>query len=80
MRRVRAIVCGGAVLVGLVLFPAVASAAPGDTPAGSGGGCRANGQAISGAARTVPVPFGQIVRGSAPIADDNAAFFAALCG
>ncbi|MHA6785701.1 hypothetical protein ACVGOW_32585 [Pseudonocardia saturnea] len=77
----RAIVCAGAVTASLVLLPGVASAAsPSDTPAGTGGGCKENGQAISGAAQTVPVPFGQIVRGNAPIADDNAAFFGVFCG
>jgi hypothetical protein len=77
----RAIVCAGAVTASLVLLPAVASASPpSDTPAGTGGGCKTNGQTISDAARSVPGPFGQFVRGSAPIADDNAAFFSDLCG
>ena len=82
----------GAAVASLALLPGVAnadqpspppgqsaSAPPSGTPAGSGGGCKANGQAISGAAQTVPVPFGQIVSGNAPIADDNAAFFTVLC-
>ena len=70
-----------AIAAGLVLLaPASAYAAgpPATTPAGTGGGCAANGQAISGAAMG-PGAFGQIVRGAAPIADQNAAFFTALC-
>lgn len=65
-----------AAAVGLVvLAPAAASAS--DTPAGTGGGCKENGQAVAGAARG-PDPFGQFVRTQAPIADDVAGFFA-LC-
>jgi hypothetical protein len=80
MRTVRAIVCAGAVTASLVLLPAVASASPpSDTPAGTGGGCKKNGQTVSELARGVLFPFGQTVRGSAPIADDNAAFFGDLC-
>ena len=69
----------GAVLtLGLVLAaPAVASAAP-DTPAGTGGGCKENGQAIAGAA-SGPGAFGQFVRRNVPIAQDNARFFTELC-
>jgi hypothetical protein len=71
----------GAVLpLGLVLAPAVASAEPPTTTPGQSvvQGCRRNGQAISGAA-SGPGAFGRTVRGAAPIADQNAAFFAALC-
>ena len=58
---------------------AAAGGPPTGTPAGTGGGCRENGQAIATVARLVG-PFGQIVRTSAPIADDNATFFATICG
>ena len=72
----------GAVLaLGVVVFtPDVASAEPPTTTPGQSGeqGCRENGQAISGAA-SGPGAFGRTVRGAAPIADQNAAFFAALC-
>jgi hypothetical protein len=72
----------GAVLaLGVVVFtPATASAEPPSTTPGQSGvqGCRENGQAISGAA-SGPGAFGQQVRGAAPIADENAAFFTALC-
>jgi hypothetical protein len=61
----------------------VASAAgpPTATPAGTGGGCAANGHTIAGAAQGL-TPFGEIVRDAAPIADDNAAFFSSplICG
>ena len=73
----------GAVLaLGLVvLAPATASAEPPATTPGQSGvsGCAANGAAISGGA-SGPGTFGEIVRGFAPIADENAAFFTALCG
>ncbi len=73
----------GAVLtLGLVvLAPATAGAAgtPTTTPGQSGvSGCAANGAVISGAAGG-PGVFGQMVRGAAPIADENAAFFALFC-
>jgi len=65
----------------VILAPAAASADPPDTPGQSGEqGCRENGQAISGAASDEENrPFGEMVRQIAPIADDNAAFFGALC-
>jgi hypothetical protein len=72
----------GAVLaLGVVVFtPATAMAEPPTTTPGQSGvsGCAENGQAISGAARGED-PFGQTVRQNAPIADENAAFFSALC-
>jgi hypothetical protein len=67
--------------MGLVAFaPAHASAAgpPTTTPAGTGGGCAANGDAISGFAKGA-VGFGSIVRDNAPIADENALFFTRFC-
>jgi hypothetical protein len=63
----------------LVLCPAAAQAEPPVTPAGTGGGCKDNGQAVAGFART-PGPFGaDLVRGSAPIAPLNALFFETFC-
>jgi hypothetical protein len=63
----------------VVLAPATASAEPPNTPGQAGvQGCRDNGQAISGAA-SGPGNFGEVVRANAPIADENAAFFRALC-
>ncbi len=60
----------GAVLaVGfLLLAPATAGAAgpPTDTPAGTGGGCAANGAAISGRAASASGDFGEMVRVAAP--------------
>lgn len=67
-----------AVMLALGGGNAAAGGPPPDTPAGTGGGCRENGQAIATIARLIG-PFGQLVRTSAPIADDNAAFFAAIC-
>jgi hypothetical protein len=67
--------------LGVVVFtPAAAMAEPSTTTPGQSGeqGCRENGQAISGAA-SGPGNFGEIVRENAPIADENAAFFDALC-
>ncbi len=72
---------GAVVTVGLALLaPVAANAAPPTTTPGQSGvqGCRENAEAISGAARAER-PFGQTVRGAAPIADDNAAFFALFC-
>ena len=64
----------------LVLLPTAAAAQgpPASTPAGTGGGCQENGQAVSFAARGEG-PFGQFVRGQAPIADDIAVFFQLFC-
>jgi hypothetical protein len=64
-----------------VAVPGVTSAAEGPpptTPAGTGGGCATNGRVIATAAQTLG-PFGQLVRGSAPIADENARFFTMFC-
>jgi hypothetical protein len=63
----------------LLLSPAAAHAAPSGTPAGTGGGCRENGQAIAGSAQALQ-PFGAVVRQETPIAPLNAMFFATLCG
>jgi hypothetical protein len=69
---------GGALLVTVLGGPSTALAAGQAT--GGGAGCKANGQAVATAARTVQ-PFGRaVVKNSAPIADDVAAFKAALCG
>jgi len=67
--------------LGLVLLaPTAASAEPPTTPGQSGvQGCRANGQAVSNFA-SGPGAFGQVVRGNAPIADENVLFFTLLCG
>lgn len=62
----------------LVVFPTAAHADPPGTPAGTGGGCRANGQAVSENARDLQ-PFGDLVRQNAPIAPLNALFFMRLC-
>lgn len=82
MVRTRAIIGGTVLALSVVLAPGAAAAAtpgpPGDTPGGGPGGCRANGQAISGAA-SAPGAFGEIVRTAAPIADENAEFFQAFC-
>lgn len=84
MERVRRAFAVAAAAAGLVLLPTgVAHAAspgspPPGTPAGTGGGCQQNGQAVSGATRTL-APFGTFVRTQAPIADDNAAFFTDFC-
>ena len=69
-----------AVGLGLVLWsgPAGAVGPPDQTPAGTGGGCAKNGQAIASGAREAGA-FGATVRTFAPIADENAAFFGALC-
>jgi hypothetical protein len=70
----------GAVLTaGLVLLaPGTAGAAP-VTPAGSGGGCKANGQEVASNAQEFR-PFGRnVVQNFAPIAPLNAAFFTAFC-
>ena len=81
---VRRWTAGAALAVGFVLLaPATASAAPPDTTPGQSGvsGCAANGAAISGAAQALPPgAFGQMASGAAPIADENALFFGALCG
>jgi hypothetical protein len=73
----------GAVLgMGLVvLAPAAAHAAgpPATTPGQSGvHGCSDNGQIIADVAND-PGAFGAVVRQGAPIADENAAFFALFC-
>ncbi|WP_336031167.1 hypothetical protein [Geodermatophilus sp. FMUSA9-8] len=68
----------GLLALGLVLAaPATASAAP-DTPAGTGGGCAANGQAVATAAGG-GAAFGQFVSGNAPIAPFVADFFETYC-
>jgi hypothetical protein len=64
------------VAVVLLAAPAAAQGPPDETPAG--GGCRENGEAVSGFAR-MPGAFGQFVQSNAPIADDNAAFFVLFC-
>ena len=64
------------VAVLLLAAPAAAQGPPSETP--TGGGCQENGEAIAGAA-IVFRPFGQVVRGNAPIADENAAFFDLFC-
>lgn len=64
----------------LVLSPTAAHADPPDTPAGTGGGCRENGQEVAGNARELR-PFGAtVVSGNAPIAPLNAVFFKMFCG
>ena len=73
--------CAGLVATAaLVLLPTAAAAQgpPEATPAGTGGGCQANGQAVSSAARGEG-PFGQFVRTQDPIADDIAGFFQLYC-
>jgi hypothetical protein len=55
-----------------------AAAPPPSTPGDTEGGCKENGQAISGAAQSLN-PFGQVVRGQAPISDNNAEFFNMFC-
>jgi hypothetical protein len=77
VRRLPSVLVTAAALAVLTASPAAAGGPPPETP--TGGGCQANGQAIAGAAQTFS-PFGQIVRGNAPIADDNAAFFGIFCG
>lgn len=63
----------------LVVFPTAAHADPPGTPAGTGGGCRENGQAVSGFAQA-PGPFGaDVVSQNAPIAPLNALFFTTFC-
>ena len=64
----------------LLAAPAAAQGPPAETP--TGGGCQANGFAVAGFARDPEVrPFGgSIVRGNAPIADENVLFFTLLCG
>jgi hypothetical protein len=70
----------GAVLIaGLVfLAPGTAGAAP-VTPAGTGGGCKDNGQAVAANAR-MSQPFGGMVSELAPIAPLNRMFFKRFCG
>jgi hypothetical protein len=69
----------GAVLTaGLVLLaPGTAGAAPA-TPAGTGGGCKENGQAVAANARLLQ-PFGRVVSQNAPIAPLNRMFFMEFC-
>jgi hypothetical protein len=76
----RIVAAAATAFVGLSMATGVAGAAgpPASTPAGTGGGCRDNGQAISTVAR-LQGPFGVLVRSSAPIADDNVQFFATIC-
>lgn len=82
MTRTHMVISGTLLALGLVLAPGVAAAAtpgpPTATPAGGPGGCRENGQVISGAA-AAPGEFGTIVRMAAPIADENALFFEIFC-
>ena len=77
VRRPSSVLVAATALALLTASPAAAAGPPSETP--TGGGCQANGQAIAGAAQTLS-PFGQVVRGNAPIADDNAAFFGIFCG
>ena len=63
----------------LILAPTAAHAEPVDTPAGTGGGCKENGQAVAGNAQDLQ-PFGAVVSQNAPIAPLNAAFFRMFCG
>jgi hypothetical protein len=62
----------------VVLAPGAASAEPSDTTPGQSGvqGCREDGKIIAGATKGED-PFGRTVRENAPIADENALFFAA---
>lgn len=69
---------GAGALLLLALPPAAAHADPTGTPAGTGGGCKANGQAVAGNAQDLQ-PFGGVVSQSTPIAPLNAAFFTSLC-
>lgn len=63
----------------LVLFPTTAQADQPVTPAGTGGGCRENGQEVAGNAQTSR-PFGaDVVSQFAPIAPLNALFFTLHC-
>lgn len=62
----------------LVLFPTAAQAEQPVTPAGTGGGCRENGQVVASNAKGLQ-PFGTVVRANAPIAPLNAAFFVKHC-
>ncbi len=69
----------------VVLAPATAIAAPPTTTPGQSGvqGCARYGATISGVASTpdvTPGEFGQTARGGAPIADEIAPYFGALCG
>jgi hypothetical protein len=69
---------GGALFLAVLGVPGTALAAGQAT--GGGAGCKANGQAVAAAAQAAH-PFGRaVVKTSAPIADDVAAFKAALCG
>jgi len=76
--RARSWSVGAVLTAGLVLLaPGMAGAAP-DTPAGTGGGCKANGQAVAMNARTIH-PFGGLVSDNAPIAPLNKQFFTMFC-
>lgn len=69
--------CAAALTLGLT--PTAAHAVPSDTPAGTGGGCPANGQAVSGSAQAAG-PFGaDVVSLNAPIAPLVAVFFTTIC-
>lgn len=65
----------------LVLVPTAAQAEPPVTPAGTGGGCKANGQEVAGNAQNPDLqPFGaNVVSQNAPIAPLNALFFTIYC-
>ncbi len=77
-RAQSAAIVGAAVL--FLLVPTAAHAGPpAATPAGTGGGCKANGQVIAENAKTLQ-PFGfRIVRDNTPIAPLVGAFFAGNC-